>query len=714
MNKNLNTITLFLAALIGIFASCNKAEQTKDFRLYYPGVTDIGPSTNLNVNPSWYGAAPSDFTISGISLDGNNYTTDCFTVNPEKGILSIHDTGNLPLGLYAISIDCKSSGKKYSFKDVIKIKMMRAVPEGISVEPNPLEVKLSDVVSPSENTVLPRAVVKTVGEHISITAYKICAVKCDGVPIPDYSKLFKISQKGEISITGGYKDFVAGVYSLDLKLNTFVAGDDSSEGIFENALTVNITSVPMSISYSSEIGRVEAGQEFVSPVPVVEGSKKGLRFTLKSVTPQGTPVTLDPATGVISIAAGNTLKAGDVLKVSLSVANAYGSADFEEAYQMLVVAYIKPVSDFSYSVIEDVCQGSSFSVPVQKIEGDFVSYSFAETLPDALSELMIDAQTGEVYAKKGNHIPTGQYKVKVRAENAKNSMIAECAFGIINNPYVFTFFRYGNNLGLSPEADYADQFRIKSEDGSLVIPVAGSDIPAGVPVKWEVKKTWCRANVTINESTGELKVPYSKGRMTDFVTVSVKVGGDSDAAVTMEKPVFFNHVIPNMKAGLPDGVTILYSPFVFCCNPKKGGRSAAPVITGSGYEPAQFAMDYRRAFNYFNLNGPESHKDGQPSAGGFMSTLWEAYFAGMGKPFNKGSRDPLSYFSGSESLRLGYVDQSDFAVVINPDKFRDDAGYANGVFSGQIIFGKGSGDPVKAHDKNGDFPIIIWFDTKFQ
>ena len=713
MEKRVNTIILFMAALIGIFASCNKTEQAKDFRLYYPGVTDIGPSSNLNVNPSWYGAAPSDFIISGITLDGNNYTTDCFTVDSKSGIVSIHDTGKLPLGLYAISIECKSSGKKYSFRDAITVKMMRAVPEGISVEPNPLEVKLADIVSESGNTVLPRAQVKTLGEHISITAYRICGVKCDGVAVHDYSKLFRISQKGEISIIEDNKDFVAGVYSLDLKLNTFVAGDDSSEGIFENALTINITSAPVSITYSPETGRAEAGQEFVSPVPVVEGSKKGLGFTLKSVTPEGAPVTLDAGTGVISVAAGNTLNVGEVLKISLTVANAYGSADFEEAYKMLVVAYIKPVSDFSYSGIGDVYQGSSFSVAVGKIEGDFVSYSFAEPLPDALSELKIDAETGKIYADKNNNIPVGEYKVKVKAENTKNSMIAECAFSVIKNPYIFTFFRYGNNLGLSPEADYADQFRIKSEDGSLTIPVAGSDIPAGVPVKWELHKTWCRAEVTIDESTGELKVSYSKSRMTDFITVSVKVGGDSDAAITIEKPVFFNHVISNMAAGISGGVTILYSPFVFCCNPKNGGRSVAPVITGSGYEQGNFSMDYRRTFNYFNLNGPESHKGGQPSAKGFLFTLWGAYFASQGKPVNTGSRDPMSYFSGAEAARLGYVDQTDFAVVINPDKFRDDAGYANGVFSGQIIFGKGTGDPAKAYNKNGDFPIIIWFDTKF-
>lgn len=704
-----------LMAMIGLLVSCERAELTdgSSFSLHYPGVTDIGPSTNMNINPSWHGEQPSSFEIAGVTLDGEVYSTACFTVDPETGIVSIHDTDGLPVGLYAISIDCQSSGKKYSFKDAITVKMMRAVPEGISVEPDPLEIKLDDVLSPTEGTVLPTARIKTRGEHISITGYKICGVRCDGKVVENHSKLFSISKNGEISVIGNNKLFVAGEYVLDFKLNTFVAGDDSAEGIFENALTVNITSAPLSVSFTPELGRVESGHGFVSPVPVINGSKKGLNCTLKSVTPAGAPVTVDPATGVVTVAEGNTLTIGDTLKVSMTIANQYGSVAFNDACKILVVAYVKPISKVAYAKIEDVLQGESFAVPVEEAVGDFVTYSFAEELPEALSELEIDPETGKISAKKGNNIPAGSYTVKVKAENTKNQMVAECSFKVTENPYYFTYFRYGNNLGLSPAASYADQFRITASDGSIKVPVMESDIPAGVPVKWEVRKTWCKADVTIDESTGELTVPYSTSRMTDFVTVSVKVGGDSEAAVTMEMPVFFNFVIVNMKAGINNGVTITYTPFVFQCNPKKGGRSAAPVISGEGYDKNNFAMDYRRTFNYFNFKGPESHLKGQPKDKGFLYNLWSAYFEGLNKVVNTGSRDPMSYFSGNESLRLGYVDQSDFVVVINPDKFRDDAGYANGFFSGQIIFGASAADPSSAYNNNGDFPVLVWFDTKF-
>lgn len=713
MIKKLHTIVLPLLAVVGLLCSCENDSLTDGsaFSLHYPGVTDIGPSTNLNINPSWHGEDPTAFSITSVTLDGQSYETECFTVDPESGVVSIHDTDALPVGLYAISIECQSAGKRYTYKDAITVKMMRAVPEGISVEPNPLEVKLIDVVTGGKT--LPTAQVTTQGEHISITGYKICGVKRDGQVVEDYSKLFKISLKGVISIVGDNPKFEAGSYSLDLKLNTIVAGDDSSEGIFEDALTINITSVPLSITYTPAVGRAESGYEFVSPTPVIEGSKTGLNCTLKSVTPEGAPVTVDALTGTITVAEGNTLAVGQTVTVSLTVANAYGSVDFDDAYTMEVVAYVHPISEFAYSTIEDVLQGTSLSIPVEHMDGDFVTYSWAEALPEALSELQIDAASGTVSAPKDNSIPVGTYSVPVKAENTKNSMTADVSFTVVKNPYFFTYFRYGNNLSLTPASDYADQFRITQTDGSITIPVAESDIPSDVPVKWTVEKTWCSAGVTIDAQTGELTVPYSTKRMTDFVTVQVTVGGSSEAAITMRKPVFFNHVIVNKKAGIASGITITYTPFVLQCNPKSGGRSVAPVISGTGFDPANFAMDYRRSFNYFNLNGPESHINGQPAAKGFLYNLWTTYFAGQGKPVNTGSRDPMSAFSGSESLRLGYVDQSDFSVVVNPNKFRDDAGYANGVFTGQIIFGATSGDPSSAFNNNGDFPLFVWFDTQF-
>lgn len=704
---------LSIAALIllGVsFAGC-KPEGLVDesaFTLYYPGITDIGPSTNFNITPSWHGAAPYDFSISRVTLEGKTFDTDCFKVDKESGVVSLQNTEKLPIGLYAISISCKSSGETFVFDNAIEINMMKPVPDGIKVEPNPLTVKLSDIVAPAEGSVLPTAAITTEGTHISIKKYIISSVLRDGVPVDNFDKLFAVSGKGAVSIIGNNPDFVAGTYSLSFKLTTFIVGEDSEEGLFADAMTIDVTSAPLGLSYNPAQGRVEAAYAFRSPKPQFSGSLSGLKYTLKSVVPQSVHVSIDEKTGELIIPEGNTLTPGDVMTVSVTATNAYGTKDFDDVYTIETVAYVKPVANFAYGAPGEFYQDVAFKVDAPTVEGDYVTYSFAEELPEALAKLSIDSNTGVISAPKSNAIPLGDYTVKVKAENIKNNMIADCKFKIVKNPYYFSYVRYGNNLGLAPISSYANQFRLQESDASLTIPVAETDIPAGQPVLWDVKKTWCKANVTINPETGELTVKASTARMTDYVTVVVTVGGESDAAVTMKIPVFFHF---NIKK---NGFKIEYTPFVFMCNPKKGGASAAPVITGAGYEPAKFAMDYRRAFNYYNINGPESHKNGQPKDKGFLSNLWLAYFSGLGKPANNGSRDPMSNFSGEQTLRLGYVSPADFSVIINPDKFKDDAGYANGVFIGQIIYGLSGGtDPASSFNKKGDFPIIIWFDTEF-
>lgn len=710
--RSLLTRILSITAILSfgiMLGACNPEGivDESDFTLYYPGITDIGPSTNFNLNPTWHGDKPYDFVISVVRLDGKTYETDCFSINTESGVVSLHDTDAMPVGLYAMDIVCKSAGKSYKFENAIEVNMMKPIPDGITVKPELLSVKLEDVRGAGAE--LPEAAITTDGGHISIKKYKIASVLRDGEPVSDFDKLFSVSSKGVVSVIGNNPDFEPGKYTLSFRLTTFIAGEDYAAGLFENALTVDIISAPLSLEYSPAIGRVEAAYAFKSAIPAYSGSMAGLKYALKSVTPAGAPVSIDANTGEISISEGNTLTPGDIITVSITVTNAYGAKDFDDIYKIETVAYVKPVSGFEYGTIEDIYQDVAFSIPVSAIEGDYVTYSFAEKLPAELSSLSIDANTGVISAAGSNGIPLGEYNVKVKAENTKNDMIAECKFRVVKNPYYFSYVRYGNNLGLTPISDYANQFRLQAGDASLAIPVAESDIPAGQPVKWSVKKTWCKANVTIDPATGELTVKASTARMCDYATVVVTVGGTSKAAVTREIPVFFNFNIEKF------GFKIQYTPFVFKCNPKTGGASAAPVITGAGFDPAKFAMDYRRTFNFFNIGGPASHINGQPStANSFMRHIWEAYYSGVGKTVNPGAREPMSYFDkGNLSMRLGYVDQSDFSVLINPDKFKDEAGYANGVFVGQMIYGMNGGSDPAANFKKGDFPIFIWFDTAF-
>ena len=77
---------------------------------------------------------------------------------------------------------------------------------------------------------------------------------------------------------------------------------------------------------------------------------------------------------------------------------------------------------------------------------------------------------------------------------------------IAANPNYFTYIRYGNNLGLTPEENYADQFDYDKKAILLAEKLTPkTDIPNGRPVKWEVKilNTTALSGTTISE-TGEL------------------------------------------------------------------------------------------------------------------------------------------------------------------------------------------------------------------
>ena len=74
--------------------SCQKDELTDGdkFALYYPGITDIGPSTNMDLTPTYHGAKASKFEIYNVTLDGKTYQTESFSIDPESGMLSLRNT----------------------------------------------------------------------------------------------------------------------------------------------------------------------------------------------------------------------------------------------------------------------------------------------------------------------------------------------------------------------------------------------------------------------------------------------------------------------------------------------------------------------------------------------------------------------------------------------------------------------------------------------
>lgn len=711
-----------LTAIIVSVSSC-KAELTDTgaFTLHYPGITDIGPSTNMDITPTWHGGTPESFEIFSVKREGEAVTAECFSIDPTTGVFSIRKSDNLPVGKYRIGIACKVGGERHEFAEAITVNMMPAIPEGIKVSPDKITILLSQVTNTGSDEELPTAQITTEGEHISIRNYLISGVRRDGKALTNWDGLFSVDKSGKFSILKNNK-FNAGVYVIDFKLTTMVFGADSEEGLFSDALTVEVASAPISLVYNPSAAKVEAGESYTSPVPEFIGSVTGLEFSIKKVIPESDKFSIDKTSGVITLAKGHEYAIGNEIVLSVSAKNNYGERDFDQVLRIGIVEYIAPITLLAYNDTT-VWEGTKVNLKPKQRDGDEVTYSFEE-LPDALKELTIDELNGTISVPKKNKIAQGEYSFKVKAQNPKGSLSATVKWNTIENPYAFTFVRWGNNLGLNPIQNYADQFRV-STTGPTTIPVIESDIKEGIEALYEIKGGSNTKCVSIDEKTGKLTTDPSvfEGKIANmrahFVFVNIKTGAGTSGETVMKIPVFFDFNAPRTEGDY----SIQYNPFAVRCNPKTGTTSVPPTILKNnivvrGEELKNITMDFRRSFNYWNLNGPASHNNGAPDAEKttFLSAVWSTYYSSINVAYNKSSRDPISSYGRPEHIAktAGYLRQEDLALYIAPEKFMDDNGYANGIFTAQVVFGSDGKDPAGAKDPYRLFPLFVWFDTNFQ
>ena len=754
-----NRFFAMLLALAVAFGSCTKDGLTDGdkFMLFYPDVTDIGPSTNMTLKPTYHGAKPHDFKVYNVKFNGEVFQTECFTVEADNGRLNITGTDGLAVGVYSISISCKSGGQSYEFPDIIKVNMMRPVPEGIKVEPSEIVLMLTQVNNVNSEEVFPTAQITTEGDHVSIKNYRIANVTRDGVKMTDWTGFFTIDEATGLIEIEKNGTFVAGKYVFDLRLVTSAAGASSEEGLFANAFAVDIVSPPVSLAYEPEIKRVEEGAAFVSAAPAYVASGKDLVFELKAVYPETAPVTIDPVTGVLSLAAENGLQPGDQIQISIRVTNAYGTKDFDQVTGIEIVDFIQPISKLSYND-STVWHGTGYSLKPVEVDGDDVKFSLVD-LPEALSELTIDENTGVISIVKGNKVEKGDYTVTVKVVNDKGEMTDDIALKVVDNPYFFTKVSWGNNLGLTPSADYASQHRVSVTD-AVTIPVvkADSDITeqgwenisfevVGGRLRGTSDKSYVYASVdpvTGSVKTDPTKVHHSTKPENDILyktayvlIVKVTVGAGTPGETVRKVPMFLDFNAPRKRSDMPEAPVYIvkFTPFVFQCNPKTGGVFPAPAILNEDGTPisdetfASMAMTYRRNANYWNIAGPDTHVDGAPDAAGdntFLHTMWAKSYQSQGLSPAYSNVIPMYSFPANDkqaAQRFGYF-ESDMTLRILPEKWVDDEGnYANGVFSAQVTLSHADGstylgaDKYPTQAKSGSpyqmFPVYIWFDTEF-
>lgn len=742
LSRFLGVLTVMLFALLSI-TSCSETETTDktDFILYYTSMTDIGPGMSSDIaQPSYKGATPSDFSIAGVTLDGQAYTGNLFEINPTSGTVHIESDETTPVGVYKISVSCVAGGSTFTYNDIISVNFLKRVPDGITVTPEALVADFADIIDANSTVELPTAQVTTEQNHISITGYSISSVRL-GETIVDNKKnpMFAVSSDGTISIVRGSNAIEPGLYTIDLKLNTAVSGSDSEEGLFANALTVNVTSKPLALTYAT--GKLEEATEesgntsFVSQVPTFKGSTDGIAYSIESVSPASDKFVIDAKTGVISVAEGHGLKSGEKYVVSVRVKNDYSTEGvvFNNVFTLNVVEYIEPISNFAYEMTP-VTEQVEFEIPVKAgFKGAEPVFVFESISAEDKNIVSLDGKTGTISAKKGHKLTLGEHKFTVKASNDKNSETAELIINVTENPNKFTYIRYGNNLGLTPAENYANQFRLADKEefnGNAEFSTPETD--SKKTLTWSVSgidvggtSTWNK--VKIDSKTGKLTLNALPNEQKCVVVLVKATAGSGKKAYSITVPVFFH----NSNADKTNG-KIEYTPFVLQVNPKKGGRSVTPTITNT-IDMSKFVLDFRRDPIYYNING--EYQDGTPLESGgtqkhtkgyykqspFMKALWDQCGAGYG------AKAPMSYFNGNNpkanltDKTLGYVDNADgdnkFSVVINANQFcqhaedgQDVLAWANGV----VIMSMTYSDNVTNVNKGTETgPIVFWLDTNF-
>lgn len=199
--------------------------------------------------------------------------------------------------------------------------------------------------------------------------------------------------------------------------------------------------------------------------------------------------------------------------------------------------------------------------------------------------------------------------------------------------------------------------------------------------------------------------------------------GEGETSWVREFPVFFNLVLDDVKQGDgTDGIcTVEYTPFVLGCNPYYGVISNVPVLKRVDEEDpdATFTMDYRSDFGYINLDGPESHGtagiwNNATTPAPFFDDLLATYKLAV--PTTNAGPGNKTLFSAIldenyVNIKPVYVQQDDLRVKVNPRIWRNDDGYANGIFMGKISVSATKSDPTGGGRHT---PIAVWFDEKFQ
>ena len=300
----------------------------------------------------------------------------------------------------------------------------------------------------------------------------------------------------------------------------------------------------------------------------------------------------------------------------------------------------------------------------------------------------------------------------------------------VRNPYWFTRVVWGNNLGLTPAYQYANQFRAKQasdlsglgnsgvlsptlydENGNVVTranPNGGNPLttPNSLP------KRTINSNIGSFGGSGNLNfsgVTVNTTNQCGFICCIYTNGRGSLGETSVTEAVFVSYI--------KDDTPVTFAPFAILANPKTGGTFPTGPVLKAGLTTSSLKIDWRRSFYYYDFSGNADHVDGAPDneyVDTFLRKLWAAYSSPS--PANYGAKAPVSYYANTSDAQkakaLCYILPESYSVVVNPEKWIYAGAYANGVFTGEMTYVT-DGDESKINSGSTFTPVLIWFDERF-
>lgn len=758
MKYTLHTLTsrflgiLWLVTSVCMFVSCSDDtdETGGNFKLYYPDMTDIGPSmTGVKIPaPSFQGATPSEFEITAVTLNDESIENPCFIIDAETGEITINSTAETPVGEYKLTISCSVNGKYFTFKDIIKVTFLPRAPEGTVAEPNHILVMYSVVSDPNNITKLPTAQVKTAGEHVSITKYSIGTVTVNGEVLDKPEEMFEVSSSGEISILKSER-FARGVtYSISLKLETAATGDTPC--IATDILAVEVASEPFSLEYlgyNTEEGwkmpntsNDEGGSSFISEVPIFVGSTDGIKYWIEIDNEKGKDkILIDETTGIISVPQGHGFDIGDKFNISVFVANTYLSEGKKLAELHLnITKFYKPLVDgLVFYRDTEVQQTEAFSITPNQIEG-YEELLFK--LLDNWEHLLNITPDGTIQAEEGNNIAVGKYKVPFRVTNGDGTY-KEYTFNlnVIENQSKLLWVRCGHNYGTQYKGEkYENQYRFRSlQELKEFSAELKSNLDGVINVTYAIEN-----NNRVCYPEGNSKACVPKFKITDnriefegiknnnegtpegvFVIVIKASAQINNKEVTKLIPIFFdcNNEVTSVNQ---EQIRIEYTPFVFHVNSRTGGeyREEPNIWKDQQIYTKKLYIDNRSNFNYYNLDKNSAVPTGQLNSGtpqkqAFLKSLYDEAYHGS-ETANYGTKAPFSvYDSGKDATTYDNIlyfgesaENPNNTIHVAAEKWQYQGNYVNGFFRGKMIYAPNGTD---YSDNNAWYSFMIWLDPDY-